>query len=179
MCSIVGVTDEGNVIEAATVGNEGMIGIPAFLGLDINPNTVISQVSGKGLRMPAPSFLRAMALGGPLDRLLRRFVAFSLRYAYQTVVCNAQHSVLERMCRWLLMTHDRVGKDEFVLTQEFLSEMLAVRRQTVSVFAATLQTAGFITYRRGVMQVINREGLEGASCECYEVTRSYYDLIVN
>jgi CRP-like cAMP-binding protein len=101
-----------------------------------------------------------------------------LRYAYQTVVCNAQHSVVERMCRWLLMTHDRVGKDEFVLTQEFLSEMLAVRRQTVSVFAATLQTAGFITYRRGVMQVINREGLEGASCECYEVTRSYYDRIV-
>jgi CRP-like cAMP-binding protein len=178
MCSIVGVTDEGNVVETATVGNEGMIGIPAFLGLDINPSTVISQVSGKGLRMPAPSFLRLMEPGGPLDRLLRRFVAFSLRYAYQTVVCNAQHSVVERMCRWLLMTHDRVGKDEFVLTQEFLSEMLAVRRQTVSVFAATLQTAGFITYRRGVMQVINREGLEGASCECYEVTRSYYDRIV-
>jgi CRP-like cAMP-binding protein len=178
MCSIVGVTDEGNVVETATVGNEGMIGIPAFLGLDINPSTVISQVSGKGLRMPAPSFLRAMEQGGPLDKLLRRFVAFSLRYAYQTVVCNAQHSVEERMCRWLLMTHDRVGEDEFVLTQEFLGEMLAVRRQTVSVFAATLQTAGFITYRRGVMRIINREGLEGASCECYEVTRSYYDRIV-
>jgi CRP-like cAMP-binding protein len=179
MCSIVGATDEGNVVETATVGNEGMIGIPAFLGLDINPNTVISQVSGKGLRMPAPSFMRTMEQGGPLDRLLRRFVAFSLRYAYQTVVCNAQHSVVERMCRWLLMTHDRVGKDEFVLTQEFLAEMLAVRRQTVSVFAATLQTAGLITYRRGVMRVVNREGLEGASCECYEVTRSYYDRIVN
>jgi CRP-like cAMP-binding protein len=178
MCSIVGATDEGNVVETATVGNEGMIGIPALLGLDFNPSTVISQVSGTGLRMPAASFLQAMERGGPLDRILRRFIAFSLRYAYQTVVCNAQHSVEERLCRWLLMTHDRVGKDEFVLTQEFLAEMLGVRRQTVTVFAGTLQTAGFITYRRGVMRIVNREGLEAASCECYEISRSFYDRIV-
>ena len=81
-------------------------------------------------------------------------------------------------CHWLLMTQDRVGQEQFVLTQEFLAEMLAVRRQTVTVFAGTLQTAGFITYRRGVMRVINREGLEAASCECYEITRSFYDRIM-
>lgn len=178
MCSVVGVTDEGKVVETATVGNEGMIGIPVVLGLDFSPSTAISQVSGKGLRMPADSFLRALEVGGPLDKLLRRFIAFSLRYAYQTVVCNAQHSVEERMCRWLLMTQDRVGKEEFVLTQEFLAEMLAVRRQTVTVFAGTLQTAGFITYRRGTMRIINREGLEGASCECYAVTKAFYDRIM-
>jgi len=178
MCSVVGVTDEGKVVETATVGNEGMIGTPVLLGLDFNPSTVISQVSGKGLRMPAASFLRALEVGGRLDKLLRRFIAFSLRYAYQTVVCNAQHSVEERLCRWLLMTQDRVGKEEFVLTQEFLAEMLAVRRQTVTVFAGTLQTAGFITYRRGTMRIINREGLEAASCECYEVTKSFYERIM-
>ena len=178
MCSVVGVTDEGKVVETATVGNEGMIGIPVILGLDFSPNTAISQVSGKGLRMPAPSFVRAMEAGRPLDRLLRRFIAFSLRYAYQTVVCNAQHSVEERMCRWLLMTQDRVGEEEFMLTQEFLAEMLAVRRQTVTVFAGTLQTAGFITYRRGTMRITNREGLEAASCECYEITKSFYDRIM-
>src|SRR5436190_8368035 len=178
MCSVVGVTDEGKVVETATVGNEGMIGIPVVLGLDFSPSTAISQVSGAGLRMLAPSFLRAMVPGGPLDRLLRRFIAFSLRYAYQTVVCNAQHSIEERMCHWLLMTHDRVMQDEFVLTQEFLAEMLGVRRQTVTVFAGTLQTAGFISYRRGTMRIVNREGLEAASCECYEITRAYYDRIM-
>jgi CRP-like cAMP-binding protein len=178
MCSLVGATDEGKVVETATVGNEGMIGIPVLLDLDFSPSTAVSQVSGKGLRMPAPVFLGAMKRAGALDRLLRRFIAFSLRYAYQTVVCNAQHSVEERMCRWLLMTRDRVEKNEFVLTHEFLAEMLAVRRQTVTVFAGTLQTAGFITYRRGLMRIINREGLEAASCECYEITKSYYDRIM-
>jgi CRP-like cAMP-binding protein len=178
MVSVVGVTDEGKVVETATVGNEGMIGIPVFLGLDFSPSTAISQVSGKGLRMAAPSFLRALKPDGSLDRLLRRFIAFSLRYAYQTVVCNAQHSIEERMCRWLLMTQDRVGKEEFVLTQEFLAEMLAVRRQTITVFAGTLQSAGFITYRRGVMRIVNREGLEAASCECYEITKVFYDRIM-
>jgi CRP-like cAMP-binding protein len=178
MCSVVAVTDEGKVVEAATVGNEGMIGIPVLLGLDFSPSTAISQVSGKGLRMSATDFLQRMEAGGSLDRLLRRFIAFSLRYAYQTVMCNAQHSVEERMCRWLLMTQDRVGQEEFELTQEFLAEMLAVRRQTVTVFAGTLQTAGFISYRRGAMRILNREGLEAASCECYEITRSLYDRIV-
>jgi CRP-like cAMP-binding protein len=178
MCSVVGATDEGKVVETATVGNEGMIGIPVVLGLDFSPSTAISQVSGKGLRMATPSFLRVLEPGGPLERLLRRFIGFSLRYAYQTIVCNSQHSVEERMSRWLLMTHDRVGKDEFVLTQEFLAEMLGVRRQTVTVFAGTLQTAGFISYRRGTMRIINREGLEDASCECYELTKSFYDRIM-
>src|SRR6266850_2785155 len=173
MCSVVGVTDEGKVVETATVGNEGMIGIPVVLGLDFTPSTAISQVSGKALRMAAPAFLRALEPGGPMDRVLRRFIAFSLRYAYQTVVCNVQHSVEERMCRWLLLTQDRVGKEEFVLTQEFLAEMLGVRRQTVTVFAGMLQSAGFITYRRGTMRIIHREGLEEASCECYEVTKSF------
>ena len=93
MCSIVGTTDEGKVVETTTVGNEGMIGIPVLLGLDFSPSTAISQVSGKGLRMPVPSFLRALEVGGMLDKLLRRFIAFSLRYAYQTAVATEPRPV--------------------------------------------------------------------------------------
>ena len=178
VCSVVSVTDDGRIVEAATIGNEGMLGITAMLGLDFSPSRAISQVSGTALRMPTPAFLKAMDPAGSLDRIVRQYIAFSLRYAYQTVACNALHSVEERMCRWLLMTHDRVGREEFMLTQEFLAEMLGVRRQSVTVVAGILQAAGFISYRRGVMNIINREGLEGASCECYESTRWYYERIM-
>ena len=178
VCSVISATDEGRVVEAATIGNEGMIGIPVMLGLDFSPSRAISQVSGAALRMPASAFVKALEPAGPLDTIMRKYIAFSLRYAYQTVACNALHSVEERMCRWLLMTHDRVGKDDFVLTQEFLAEMLGVRRQSVSVVAGILQAAGFITYRRGVMNIVNREGLEAGSCECYESTTWYYERIM-
>ena len=119
-----------------------------------------------------------MKPGRELDRLLRRYAAYSLRNAKQSVACNALHSVEERMCRWLLMTQDRVGKDEFWLTHELLAAMLGVRRQSVSIVAGTLQKAGFIAYRHGVMRVVDREGLEAASCECYGVTETLYDRIM-
>jgi len=169
---------EGEGVEAATIGNEGMVGIPALLGLDFTTAAMTSQVPGESLRIPTPSFIKALKQGGPLDRVLRRYIAFSLRSAYQAVACNALHAAEERMSRWLLTTQDRVGKREFPLTQEFLAEMLGVRRQTVQVVAGTLQTAGFITYRRGLIRVLDREGLEAASCECYEITKTLYDRIV-
>ena len=109
---------------------------------------------------------------------MRRYTAYSLRYANQTIACNLLHSVEQRVCRWLLMCHDRVGKDEFTLTHEFLAEMLGVRRQTVTTIAGMLQTASTITYRRGVVRILNRKKLEAASCECYEVTRAFYDRIM-
>src|SRR5207245_10097622 len=110
-----------------------------------------------------------------LDRRLRRYAAYSLRNAKQSVACNAVHSMEERMCRWLLMTQDRVGKDEFWLTHELLAAMLGVRRQSVSIAAGTLQKARFIGYRHGIIRVVDREGLEAASCECYGVTETVYD----
>jgi CRP-like cAMP-binding protein len=122
--------------------------------------------------------LKALKPGGTLDRLVRRFTAYSLRYANQTVACNLLHSVEQRMCRWLLMCRDRVEKEEFVLTHEFLAEMLGVRRQTVTVAAGTLQTAGVITYHRGLIRILNRQKLETASCECYGVTKAFYDRIM-
>src|SRR5262245_358101 len=169
---------EGGVVEAATIGNEGMVGIPALLGLGFTTAAVTSQVPGESLRIPTPSFVQALKQSGPLDLLLRRYIAFSLRSAYQAVACNALHAAEERMSRWLLTTQDRVGQREFSLTQEFLAEMLGVRRQTVQVVAGTLQTAGLITYRRGLIQVIDREGLEAASCECYGTLKALYDRIV-
>lgn len=172
------ITSAEGVVEAATIGNEGMVGIPALLGLDFTTAAVTSQVPGESLRIPTPSFVQALKQTGPLDVLLRRYIAFSLRSAYQAVACNALHATEERMSRWLLTTQDRVGKREFALTQEFLAEMLGVRRQTVQVVAGTLQTAGLITYRRGLIQVIDREGLEAASCECYGIIKTLYDRIV-
>ena len=169
---------EGRVVEAATIGNEGMVGIPALLGLDFTTATATSQVPGDSLRIPTPSFVQALRRCEPLDLILRRYIAFSLRSAYQAVACNALHSAEERMARWLLTTQDRVAQSEFLLTQEFLAQMLGVRRQTIQLIAGTLQTAGLVTYRRGLIRVLDREGLEAASCECYGVTKTLYDRIV-
>jgi CRP-like cAMP-binding protein len=178
MVSLTVLMEDGEEVEAGTIGNEGMVGLSVVHGLDFSPTKAISQISGEGLRVPVSAFLKAIKLGGTLDRLVRRYTAYSLRYANQTIACNLLHSVEERICRWLLMCHDRVGKDEFTLTHEFLAEMLGVRRQTVTAIAGMLQTAGIINYRRGVLRVLNRKKLEAASCECYEVTRSFYDRIV-
>jgi len=170
--------EDGERLEATAIGKEGMVGLPDALGLDFSPVTTALLVPGECLRLPAPSLSQAVKPGRELDWLLRRYAAYSLRNAKQSVACNALHSVEERMCRWLLMTQDRVGKDEFWLTHELLAAMLGVRRQSVSVVAGTLQKAGFIAYRHGLMQVVDREGLEAASCECYGVTDTLYNRIM-
>jgi CRP-like cAMP-binding protein len=169
---------EGRIVEAATIGNEGMGGLHAFLGLEFNPILVTSQVPGKSFRIPISEFLAAIEPGDELDRLMRRYAAYSLRYANQTIACNAMHSIEERACRWLLMASDRAGKNEFSLTHEFLAEMLGVRRQSITVVAGLLQSAGLINYRRGVIRIIDREGLEAASCECYHICRREYQRIL-
>ena len=178
MISMTILMENGKEVEAATVGNEGMIGLSVAQGLGFSPTKAISQISGEGLRIPVAAFLKAMKRGGTLDKLVRRYAAFSLRYANQTIACNLLHSAKQRTCRWLLMCRDRVEKDDFVLTHEFLAEMLGVRRQTVTVIAGTLQTASLITYRRGVIRILNRKRLEDASCECYSVTKEFYDRIM-
>jgi CRP-like cAMP-binding protein len=178
MISLTVLMEDGKEVEAGTIGNEGMIGLSVAQGLDFSPTKAISQISGEGLRIPTPVFLRAMKQCPTLDKLLRRYTAYSLRYANQTIACNLLHCVEQRVCRWLLMCHDRVEAEEFTLTHEFLSEMLGVRRQTVTVIAGTLQAAGLITYHRGVIRVLNRKRLEAASCECYRVIKGFYDRIM-
>jgi CRP-like cAMP-binding protein len=128
--------------------------------------------------VPAAAFLQVAKPGSALDRLMRRYALYRLRCADQTGACNTLHSVEQRLARWLLMAHDRTGRDEFRLTHEFVSGLLGVRRQTVSIVAGTLQRAGLITYRRGVLRVLDREGRAAAGCECYEVLKRLYGRIV-
>jgi CRP-like cAMP-binding protein len=168
----------GQRIAAATIGNEGMLGVHVLLGLDFSPTMAVSLIPGAALRSPVPALMEAVRGSDCLDRLLKRYAVYSLRHAHQCVACHSTHSVEEQICRLLLMTHDRVGKDEFSLTHESLAEILGIRRQTVTLVARTLRAAGFIAYRRGVMRVIDRRGLERNSCECYEVSRVAYRSIV-
>jgi CRP-like cAMP-binding protein len=178
MISLTVIMENGKEVEAGIVGNEGMIGLPIAHGLDFSPTKAIAQISGESLRIPVAAFLRAMKSGGTLDRLVRRYAAFSLRYGSQTIACNLLHSTEQRMCRWLLLCLDRVEMEAFTLTHEFLAEMLGVRRQTVTVIAGKLQAQGVITYHRGVILVLNRKKLEAASCECYGAIKASYDGIM-
>jgi CRP-like cAMP-binding protein len=177
--SIMIFMEDGKAIHAACVGNEGMVGLPIFFGLDFSPGTVIAQVPGQSVRIPSAIFAQALRSGAALGKLVRRYVAYSLRFADQIAACNRFHSVQQRMCWWLLTAQDRNGQqEELLFTHEFLAEMLGVRRQTVSAIAASLQSAGVISYHRGILRIIDRQGLVGASCECYSVTKTFYDEIM-
>jgi CRP-like cAMP-binding protein len=135
------------------------------------------QMGGDSLRAPLRPFLEAMRSAPTLRRAVHRYIAFSLRVAGQGIACNALHTVESRASRWLLMVHDQAGRDEFPMTQEFLALMLGVRRPSVTVVAGALQNAGLISYRRGVIVILDRAGLEGAACECYASIRDYYGRI--
>src|ERR1700738_83616 len=176
--SLVIIMEGGFILEVGTIGNEGMVGTPVFLGSESSPTRAISQVPGEALRMETKVFQGEMKLGGPLYGLVQRYTQAMINQISQSTVCNRRHSVQKRMCRWLLMSHDRVGTDEFQLTQEFLAQMLGVRRPTVSAVAGILQKAGLITYHRGRMTVLDRKGLEAASCECYEVVAKELDRLL-
>jgi CRP-like cAMP-binding protein len=176
--SLVIMMESGFTLEVGTIGNEGMVGTPVFLGSESSPTRAISQVPGEALRMETPVFQEEMRLGGPLYALAQRYTQALINQISQSTVCNRRHSVEKRMCRWLLMSHDRVGADEFPLTQEFLAQMLGVRRPTVSAVAAILQKAGLIAYHRGTLTVLDRKGLEAASCECYRVVMEELDRLL-
>jgi CRP-like cAMP-binding protein len=176
--SLVLITEGGMAVEVGTIGNEGLVGTPVFLGADRSPTRAITQVPGEALRMEAAAFQVEMRRGGRLQALVRRYTQALMNQMAQATVCNHLHSVEQRMCRWLLMTHDRVGADQFPLTQEFLAQMLAVRRPTVTTVAGVLQKAGLISYHRGRMTVLDRKGLEAASCECYRVVKKELDRLL-
>jgi CRP-like cAMP-binding protein len=154
------------------------MGTPVFLGSDRSPTKAIAQIPGEALRMEAKVFQKEMGRGGPFYGLVQRYTQAMINQISQSTVCNHRHSVQKRMCRWLLMSHDRVGTDEFPLTQEFLAQMLGVRRPTVTAVAGLLQKAGLITYHRGRLTVLDRKGLEAASCECYEVVAKELDRLL-
>jgi CRP-like cAMP-binding protein len=177
--STLNFTQEGHAVEVGTVGPEGFGGLPVLFGTESMPSTVFVQVPGAGSRMAAAAFRRALRDSEPFFALLLRYVQAFLHQVAQSSACNRLHSVEKRCARWLLMTQDRVdGEPMFPLTQEFLAQMLGVRRPTVSITAGMLQQAGLIRYARGRMRVLNRESLEAASCECYGSIRREYERVI-
>jgi CRP-like cAMP-binding protein len=179
--SLVSLMEDGRGIEIATIGNEGMAGLPVFLQATLtSSHMAFSQIPGQALRMPAGRFgdFVANSQNGGLHTALNRYTQALMSMIARAVACNALHSVQQRACRWLLFTHDRVGVDEFVLTQEFLSQMLGVTRASVNEVAQELQDAGALNYTRGRMTILDRAQLESRSCDCYSVIRGEFDRLL-
>jgi len=176
--SLINVTQDGETVESGTVGNEGIVGIPLLLGSDKMVGQAIVQVVGDALRMKANVFKREVTPGTQLHNLLLRYTLALMNLISQSVACNSLHPVEKRCCRWLLLCQDRVKSDQFLLTQEFLAQMLGVRRATVSGVAATLQQAGLIRYSRGKITICDRPGLEATSCNCYRIVKDEFDRLL-
>lgn len=176
--SIVVTLIEGAAVEVGTVGYEGFSTVDLLLGANSATETIVCEIPGAALRMPTAHFKQCIEKDTQLRRLCLRYLQAYLAQVSQSVACNRFHAVEHRMARWLLMSHDRVQKDEFCLTQEYLATMLGVHRPSVTVAAGALQRAGFIKYTRGKVQILDREGLEGAACECYAVVKGYFEKIL-
>ncbi|MFN2569219.1 MAG: Crp/Fnr family transcriptional regulator [Candidatus Dormibacteria bacterium] len=176
--SLVTPLAEGAVVEVATIGNEGIVGVPLALSRGIATVRAVSQVSGRSLRMPTSLFITEVQRGGALGALVQSYVAALFTQVAQASGCNRLHSNEQRLSRWLLMSHDRVGRDDFPITQVFLAQMLGSRRATVTLSAGVLQGRGLIRYRRGQLTIVNREGLERAACSCYRIIKDELDSVV-
>jgi CRP-like cAMP-binding protein len=171
VASLLVVLDAAPPVEAATVGREGIIGMSVVLGAAHASGRAIAQVRGVGARMSAHALRKALAADDELRGALLLYGNTLQRQIAQSVACNTRHTLEQRCARWLLATHDRVGRDEFVLRQAFLAAMLGVHRPRVTVAASRLQREGLIRYSRGKLAIVDRAGLEAASCECYAVVR--------
>jgi CRP-like cAMP-binding protein len=169
--SLLSTVEERSTLEIGIVGREGMAGIPVYLGARTSLNRALVQGAGTALRMKAGVLRKQIKDKKPLSELLRLYTLSLLTQISQGAVCNRFHRVEKRLARWLLMTRDRMRSDEFRVTQEFLSDMLGVRREGVVKAARILQQANLISYVRGQLKILNRAGLEAASCPCYEVLR--------
>jgi len=178
MVSLLTVLKDGTETEIASIGCEGMLGLPAFLGAKKSPRRAFCQMPGTIVRLPVSMLLKETRRGGPLSDALHRYAMALFTQLSQVATCNRRHTVEQRCCCWLLMTHDRVEGDEFFVTHEFLSQMLSARRSGVTVIAGSLQRAGLINYRRGQIAILNRKGLEKAACECYGIVRGEFDRLL-
>src|SRR3984885_8127207 len=175
--SALTVMEDGRAIEVATIGDEGMVGLPLLVGAKTTANRVIVQVPGEALRMAEDVLREEVSRDSALRRLLVRYHTAFLAQVSQAVACNGLHSVSQRRCRWLLMTQDRAHSDVFPMTHEFLAEMLGVRRSTVSEVLEPFQEKGLIRYSRGKLTVLDRKGLKVGSCECYGVIAKEFERL--
>ncbi len=171
--------ENGGSSEIAGVGNEGVLGISLFMGGDSTPSRAIVQTGGFGYRLPAHLLLEEFNRNGPVMRLMLRYTQALLTQMSQTAVCNRHHTVEQQLCRWLLLTLDRLGSNELTMTQELIANMLGVRREGVTEAAGRLQGYGFISYRRGHITVLDRKGLEQDVCECYAVVKKEFARLLS
>lgn len=178
IASLVYTTENGVTAEMGLVGNEGAVGIALFMGGNTMPNHAVVQMAGRAIKMPARLLQEEFKRGGALQLRLLRYTQALITQIAQTAVCNRLHSVEQRLCRWLLLCHDRAKGDDLLMTQEVIADMLGGRRQSVTVAAGRLQDAGLIYYSRGHIRVLNRTALEASSCECYQVVKTEFDRLL-
>ena len=173
------VTESGASASIAGVGNEGVVGISLFMGGDTTPSSAVVQTAGHAYRLERRFLKQEFERNGLMQRLLLRYTQALMTQMSQTAVCNRHHSVEQQLCRWLLVTLDRVPAGEFSMTQELVAGMLGVRREGIAEAAGRLQHAGFIRYRRGHIAVLERSGLEGRVCECYGVVKKEFSRLLS
>jgi CRP-like cAMP-binding protein len=176
--SLLYVLEDGASAEIAVVGNEGILGISLFMGGDTTPSRAVVQSAGHGYRLKAQLLLQEFNRAGPVLHLLLRYTQALITQMSQTAVCNRHHSVEQQLCRWLLLSFDRLSSDSLTMTQELIANMLGVRREGVTEAAGKLQRAGLIRYSRGHIEVLDRPGLEQAVCECYAVVKLEFDRLL-
>jgi CRP-like cAMP-binding protein len=176
--SVLAHMENGEAVEVGTIGNEGFYGIDVLAGGEEAIETTMCQVAGTAQRMPTLEFRRLTAGDTPLRRVAQRYLLAYLSLVSQSAACNRLHVTEARFARWILMTHDRVRGDRFVLTQEFLAQMLGVHRPSVSLVANSFQQAGLIRYNRGHMTVLKRDAIEEIACECYGIVRGQFERIL-
>ena len=171
--------ENGGSSEIAGVGNEGILGVSLFMGGNTTPSRAVVQTSGHGYRLKSHLLMEEFNRSGPMMRRLLRYTQALLTHMAQTAVCNRHHSVEQQLCRWLLLTLDRLPSNELTMTQELIANMLGVRREGVTEAAGKLQNHGFISYRRGHITVLDRAGLEGNVCECYAVVKKEFTRLLS
>lgn len=177
--SLLYLMENGSSAEIGVVGNEGVVGIALFMGGDTMPNRAVVQSAGAGVRMKAAVLQEEFARAGTFQRLLLRYTQALITQMAQTAVCNRLHTVDQQLCRWLLLSRDRLQTDELVMTQELIANMLGVRREGVALAAHRLQEHGLIIYVRGRIRILDRHRLEEQVCECYRVVKDEYERLLN
>lgn len=177
--SLLYVMEDGASAEIAVVGNEGILGISLFMGGETTPSRAVVQSEGHGYRLNSRLLKEEFNLAGPVMRLLLRYTQALITQMSQTAVCNRHHSLEQQLCRWLLLSLDRLSSNELTMTQELIANMLGVRREGVTEAAGNLQRAGMIRYRRGHIEVLDRPGLEQRVCECYAVVKKEFDRLLS
>jgi CRP-like cAMP-binding protein len=176
--SLLYTMENGASAEMGLTGNDGVVGIALFMGGGTMPNRAVVQSAGGAVRMRAKMLQDEFARGGKFQQLLLRYTQALITQISQTAVCNRLHSVEQQLCRWLLLSHDRIQSDELVMTQELIADMLGVRREGVTVAAGRLQDSGAISYVRGHIQILDRQKLESSVCECYRVVKNEFDRLL-